>query len=386
MNKKYLSRTMTKRQIVVTSIIAVIVMIILGFGAMGMLSGMKEEPKKFDAPKNIRAVQVKTVEYDTLTAAVRETGRIVSREIVDLISEVPGKILPAEVPLKKGQDFKKGQLLVKIYNEDAAYNLKAMKSMFLHSLANILSDYKVDFPERYEVWRNFLDNIDLEEDLPPLPKVTGGKEKVYLAGRNILTEYYNIKSEEIRLKKYNIYAPFDGAYTAVNLEAGSVTNIGGRIASMIRTDKLEMEVPLDITEASMIYEAMKVKVVSKDANSSWQGTVSRKSTFVDPATQSINVYVSLNPSKDNPMYKGMYLEAVFNKMQFKNVIEIPRSAVYNFNEVFIVEKGKLQKRVINILKTNEKTYLINGVEEGAKLVSEPLVNAAENMEVQIFNQ
>jgi membrane fusion protein (multidrug efflux system) len=377
---------MTKRQKVISSGLAVILLIVIGFVAMGVLSGMQPPPKEYNADKKLKAVKVKTVDYDTLTSSVRETGRIVSREIVELISEVPGKILKPDIPLKKGQSFREGDLIVRIYNEDSEYNLKARKSRFLHSIATMLPDFKIDFPDSYNKWKKFMDDIDLSKDIPELPEIKNSQEKVYLASRNILNDFFSIKSEEIRLKKYNIYAPFNGAYTDVYLEVGSVANMGSRIASMIRTDMLEMEVPLNTREARMINIGSPVKAISEDGEESWNGTVVRKSDFVDPKTQSVNVYVKLNPVGSNEIYRGMYFTAEFNNMIFKNVIEVPRNSVYNFNQVFVVKDGRLELRDVDIIMAKQNSYYINGVEEGADIVIQPLVNAGENTPVQIIRE
>lgn len=377
---------MTKRQKVITSIIGVLSLIVFGFILMGVLSGMQPPPKEYEAEKKLKAVKTKTVRYDTLSTSIIETGRIISREVVELISEVSGKLLPTEIPLKKGQSFSEGDLLVRIYNEDAEYNLKARKSRFLNSLANILPDFRIDFPQSYDDWKSFLDNIDLDEKLPEMPSIKNSQEKVYLASRNILGDYYSIKSDEIRLDKYEIHAPFNGAYTNVNLEVGSVTNMGGRIASMIRTDMLEMEVPLSSRDARHINIGTAVKAYSEDGKDHWNGRVVRKSKFVDPASQSVNVYVKLDPSGKGELYRGMYLEAEFNNMKFYNVIEVPRNSVYNFDQVYVVKDGKLELRKIKIVKTNPNSYLINGLDNGENLVVEPLVNATENTPVRILSK
>ncbi len=377
---------MTNRQKIIFSSLAVVFLVVIGFVMMSVLSGMQPEPKKYDVEKQIKAVKVKTVHYDTLTSSVRETGRIVSREIVELISEVSGKLLLADIPLKKGQDFREGDLLVRIYNKDIEYTLKARKSRFLHSLANSLPDFKIDFPNSYKIWENFLNDINLDKELPELPELKNAQEKVYLASKNILNDYYSIKSDEIRLKKYNIYAPFNGAFTDVHLEVGSVTNVGGRIASMIRTDMLEMEVPVTIQEARLISIGSTVKAISEDGEDHWKGRVIRKSKFVDNRTQSVNVYVKLDPKGSRELIRGMYLTAEFTNMIFKNVIEVPRNSVYNFDEVYIVEDGRLALRDINIIKTNTNSYFINGVEEGVDIVVQPLVNAGENTPVTIINK
>jgi len=116
----------------------------------------------------------------------------------------------------------------------------------------------------------------------------------------------------------------------------------------------------------------------------WAGVVVRKSRFVEPDTQSLSVFVSLVSTNENPLYKGQYLKAVFNNKKIENVMEITRNAAFNHNEVFVVEDGKLSKKEITVHKINEKTLIFSGLDVNTELVVEPLVNAFENMKVEIL--
>jgi RND family efflux transporter MFP subunit len=231
----------------------------------------------------------------------------------------------------------------------------------------------------------FFNSVKINEPLPPLPETDSEKEKVFLASRNILNDYYSIKSAEVRLSRYKVYAPFDGAFTEVFLEPGSVANPGARIASMIRTDKLELEVPVRSDDAYWINIGDKVNVSTKDRHASWTGKVVRKSSFMDPGTQTISVYVALSPEKDKPLYQGQFLRAEFVAMTLEQSMEIPRNAVFNKDRVFTVEEGKLKEYQIDVLKTNETTVLFAGLPEGLDLVVEPLVNAREGYNAEILN-
>jgi RND family efflux transporter MFP subunit len=231
----------------------------------------------------------------------------------------------------------------------------------------------------------FFNDVKINEPLPPLPQTDSEKEKVFLASRNILNDYYSIKSAEVRLSRYKIYAPFDGTFTAVFLEPGSVANPGTRIASMIRTDKLELEVPIRTDDAYWINVGDKVQVSTKDFRVSWTGKVVRKSSFMDPNTQTISVYVALSSKKDKPLYQGQFLRAEFASKTLDNSMEIPRNAVFSKDKVFTVEEGKLREHKIDVLKTNETTVLFTGLPEGIDLVVEPLVNARDGFNAEILN-
>ncbi len=375
---------MAKRQIsVLLAIVATLAIAVLGFGAF---SGMKEEPKQQIPPERVLKVSVKSVDYDTLTTAIISTGRLDSRSFVDLISEVPGKILLGEVPLKKGQSFKKGQVLARVFSEEAELALKGKKSRYLTALANMLPDLMIDYPSAYAAWEKFFNSIDIEKDLPELPKIANSKEKIFLSGRNIISEYFAIQSDEIRLTKYTLVAPFNGAFNDVYMETGAVANMGTKIAKMIRTDILELEVPVNYDISRKIRVGQSVKVHSDDDKYTWQGTVNRKAEFIDPNSQSISVFVTLNQN-NNPLYKGMYLEAEFGAITFQDVMELPRNAVFNQDEVYFVnDKSKLEKSKIDIVKFNETTIFFRGLPVGYKVVDEPLINVTENLPVEILNK
>ena len=65
-------------------------------------------------------------------------------------------------------------------------------------------------------------------------------------------------------------------------------------------------------------------------------------------------------------------------------MEIPRKAVFNSNEVFVVKDSLLLKKDINVIKTTEETLFFNGLEESLKIVVEPLINASENTKVKLL--
>ncbi|MCF8302723.1 MAG: efflux RND transporter periplasmic adaptor subunit [Bacteroidales bacterium] len=373
---------MKKRQIIILA--SVIGILGLAVGGMYFFSGMKEEEKPPPQKAAKRYVKAKTVKYTSLNPEVIASGRINTRSQVDLISEVQGKILSGEVELKKGQGFKKGDLLVRIFDDQARLGLKSMKSRFMTSVANMLPDMKIDFSARYPAWQDFFNRIDISEPMPELPDIKSNQEKVFLATRNILNDYYTIKSEQIRVSKYKLYAPFKGSYSEVMLEVGAVANPGTRIAKMIRTDRLEVEIPLEPTNARWAKPGKRITIMNETLTKSWEGKIIRKSEFVDPGTQMINIYAGLDQDKNGSLFSGAYMKARFKTGIIDNVMEIPRKAVFNSNQVYTVQDSLLKKKVITIIKSGKNNVIFNGLDEGTELVVEPLVNASENMKVSII--
>jgi len=364
-------------------IVAIVVILAISFLLMNVFMGMKQEPPEKQAETIRRQVKTENVVYGDISSESYATGRLGSNHSIDVMAEVSGKILAGRIPLKKGQKFKKGDLLLEIFDDEAEFNLKASKSRFLTSIANALPDARIDYPDRYDDLLAFFNSITMDETLPEMPEIQSPQIKTFLASRNILDEYYSIKSAEVRFEKYKIYAPFNGSFTDVLFEVGSIANMGTRIARIIRTDKLELEVPVPLEEIRWLKPGDNVEINEEDGSGIWKGTIVRVSDFVDASSQSASVFVGLTPSKMHPLYEGQYLRANFSGSIIPEVMEIPRSAVYNYNEVFVVKDEKLQKKIIEVVKINQQTLLFSGLEEGATVVIEPLVNASPGTYVDI---
>ncbi|MEE9429891.1 MAG: efflux RND transporter periplasmic adaptor subunit [Melioribacteraceae bacterium] len=370
-----------RKYIIILSGLAIV---LFSFFSMKYLGGLKKSPTKIPSKENVRYVKAIPINYSNLTTELTASGRVYSQSEITISAEVIGKIEQGNVPFKKGQSFRKGDLLIKIEDYQAGLSLKAKKSSFLNRLAGILPDYKIDYSENYNSWLSFFESINIDEDLPDLPEIKSTKEKVFLASRNILSEYYSIKSEENRYYKHSIYAPFSGSIIQANVEVGAIANPGAMLGKIINTSNLELEVPLEIAEAKWVKIGDKVLVKNDNGSQQWKGTIIRKAKDIDPQTQSVSVFVKLYSKQSNPIYKGQYLTAVFNNLKLNDVMEIPRKAVFNSDEVFVVKDSLLIKKNVNVVKRTEETLFFNGLEENLNIVVEPLINASTNTKVKLL--
>jgi multidrug efflux pump subunit AcrA (membrane-fusion protein) len=159
-----------------------------------------------------------------------------------------------------------------------------------------------------------------------------------------------------------------------------VVNPGSRVAVIIPSGSLEIEAPIRAGELKYVKTGMQVEIASESRNKTWKGVVKRVGSNVDPATQSVNIFVSLN-SSGREVLDGQYLEVRIPAKRIAEVMEIPRNALPRPGHVFIVEDSLLKVHPIQIEKLNEESLYFTGVKEGASVVVEPLINAFENMPV-----
>lgn len=370
---------MKKRQII---IIVVPILIIIGsVFTSQFLAEQKTPPEKVKPKEAKKYVKTEKVAYAEIPTSVIAYGRVKSGVSLDIIPEVSGRMVQGNIRLKEGQSFKKGDLLIKIDDAEARLRLQSQASNFLKDLAAIAPDLKVDFPEKYQKWYDYFQSIDIEKPLPALPEFSSQKEKNFMATKGILSSYYTIKAEEEKLSKYRYYAPFNGSIISVELQSGSFVNPGSRIASVIRTDEMELTVSVPLDEIDWVKRGKKASVFSETGKHEWVGFVNRISDQVNPNTQAIDVHLSLVPSFE-PIYDGQYLKAVIPGRVIEKGMEIPRRIIVNANKVYTVENDSTLKiQEVEILKVNPETVVFAGLSEGTDIVSEQLINASNNMKV-----
>lgn len=366
---------MKLRQVI---IVAIGLFILIGsFFLSGILGSMKEPPKVEPPVEVKKYVKTEPVSYKPIQTEIVAFGRVRTAESLDMIAEVSGRMSAGAVPLKEGQSFNKGTLLYKIDDTETRLNLQSQKSTFLKDLAAILPDLKMDFSDNYSAWESYFSSINLNEPLPALPEYKSNKEKTFLATKNIFSSFYSIKSAEANLRKYRFYAPFSGTISVVNLQSGSFVNPGNNIGKLLRSDKLELRVDVATSDIDWIEIGSPATVIS-ESGQEWTGKVTRIGEFVNQQTQSIDVFISINPGKTR-MYDGEYLKTVIPGKMIDNGMIIPRSAIFNGNEVFVLNDSTLNVRQIDIHKLNAETAIFSGLEEQSDLVVEPLINAHNNM-------
>ena len=371
----------------ITFIAVALIVLLGGSAALSLLFvSMKPEPPRKPDMEMKRFVKAETVKYNEIISSVAQEGRVVSSSEITLVAEASGKIEKGSIALRKGTSFKKGQLIAVIYKDEVELALKARKSRFLTTIITLLPDIKVDFSEQLDAYEMFFRAIDMDEELPEMPVIRDEKLKIFLASRNVLSEFYGIQQDEKRLKRHLLYAPFNGTFTLVNFEVGGYINVGGQIAKMIRTDQLEVEVPVKNVHSKWIKIGDKVRVYSKNRITEMPGVVVRKSDFINVNTQSRSIFVKVQHAANVEMLAGEYKIVEFPGQKIAAAMEISRSAVFNSNEVFVIIDGRLKKQVIDIVKTNETILIFNGLDEGMKIVVEPLINVQENSPVGILGE
>ncbi len=368
-----------KRKIIIVG--SALLIIVLSVMMAGFFANQKQEPEKKEPIVSKKTVLTKKVNYQQLNTEILTYGRVETAQSLDLLSEVSGRMFQGKIRLKEGQSFKKGTLLFFIDDEEASLNLKSEKSNFLRDLANILPDLKVDFPDNFNSWQAYFNSLDIDKKFKDLPQTNSNKEKTFLATKGIYSAFYSIKSSEVRLSKHRYYAPFDGSIMEVSMQSGSFVNPGTNIGKIIRAGLHELKVAVETKDIPWIIPSASVKVYSEETQQFWNGEVTRISDYVNQNTQSVDVFVAIE-SNGQRIYDGQFFQAAIPSRTVTNGMVMPRNAIYNGSEVFVVKDSLLKVREVNLIRLSNEDAIFNGLEEGEDLVIEPLIGAYNNMVVK----
>ena len=335
--------------------------------------------KTVNRKKNIKSVIATKVENKQITNKIYSTGRVVSTNSITISSEVQGKITNKSF-LKKGTKIKKGNIIFTVQNTDLQLLVNAKKSRIMSLISSNLADIELDFPNEYEKWKNYFNQINIEKNLPTLPKTNSTKEKNFIVSRSILSEYLSIKSDEEKLKKFTVIAPHNGIITRSYTDIGAFINPGSPIIDFIREDEMEVELSVSISEIDLIN--LNDTVLLFNNGNTFNGKIIRKSEFVNSNTQNVSVFASINNNNEK-LFSGMYVDATILNKSSKKLVKLPRRSVFDKNKAFIIDKeNKLKVQRLNIIFYQDNHVIIDNLKNGTVIVKEPLIGEKEGTEVK----
>lgn len=354
--------------------------IALGFFGMRYLGSQKQElPKKPEVVIR-KKVSTKAIEKQAITTTLEIQGRLQAFNKIALFSEVGGVLSASSRPFKVGTYFPKGAPLLTIDDTETRLSLQAQKASLMNAIAMMMPDLKIDYPESFPHWEAYLSSFSLDADIPPLPEARNQAEKLFVAGRNLYTQYYNIKSVEERLSRFKIVAPFSGVLTQANIDVGAVVRTGQQVGELMATGAYELVATVPLSQLSYLKTGSKVKLSSEDIEGSWPGTIQRISDQIDPNSQTVEVYISVN---GNELKDGMYLRGEAQAKTIENAIELDRNLLVNQNAVYTLESDSvLRLQAVEVLKFNRETVVVSGLEDGTRLVTNTIAGAFDGMLVQ----
>lgn len=310
-------------------------------------------------------LQIQQIVLEQLPLTSKISGRVIPQNTTTLFAEVQGKILPNSIAFKEGTNFDKDAAIILMDSREFALALEAQRSAFLNLLTNMMPDMKSDFPESYPAWKTYIENYKAGMSLPDLPEPASEKEKYFIITYQIYPQYFNIKSQEERLLKYTIKAPYSGTIIQSNIDVGSLVSPGQPLGTIAHRSNFELKAGLNLAAANSIKIGDVVTFSSNEGAGSFQGKLVRINKTIDPQTQNMTAFFEVKGTKINA---GMYLEGDLETATLENVAIIPTAAMNRDNGVMVLESNTIKVKTVEPLEYTTQYVAVRGLNAGDQLI------------------
>jgi HlyD family secretion protein len=374
----------------------------------------------FGKTENAKEVEVSKLEPINIIETVSATGKIQPEVEVKLSSEVSGEVI--ELPIKEGQQVKKGDLLVKInpdliqaalnQSQAALQNARAQLARNEASLKNSKANYnrnKILF-EKGVISKSEWDNTISDYEM---------------AQANVKSAYYNVQSAAASVKqtrdnlsRTTIFSPMNGTISKLSVELGERVVGTAQMAGteIVRVANLNnMEVEVDVNETDIVKVSLgdttKVEVdaylkrefkgiVTEIANSAEsQVSADQVTNFkvkVRILPESYKDLLEGKPENYSPFRPGMTATVDIITDKREKVLGVPISAIIikkdtsctkkpksiplkkskieeeKFECVFVKVAGKAKLRVVETgIQDDSNIEIVSGLSEGEEVIIGP---------------
>lgn len=311
-----------------------------------------------------------------------------------LKSELGGRVESCEALFPDAR-FKKGDVLMKLDSSDLEREIAETKRNF-------------DFLQE-DRKRNLAANTDLEvakENLANQERVLqgGGVSLEVVKGyrRALEAIQHRLKIEEarnekakadydalmetkaIQLKRMSVVAQEDGIVKDVQVWTGALISSGASVATFVSNKRL---VAAKISEenfgAISLGQKAKVRLLSYPSEAPFDAVVSKILSVADETTQRYTVYVdvAIDPAR---LIHGSTGQVTITVGERQNALLVPRRALFNSDNVFVVKDGRVHARQIKLGYLNLNTAeVLEGLKEGELVVVENIDQFRNGQRVRV---
>ncbi len=364
---------------IILSVLGVLIIVASVFVAKMIIDSKTNSRTQVE--KVVKTVFAEQIQNGTIPIVVPANGNLRAKNRMELYAEVQGVFRGGNKLFRPGQNYRKGETIIRIDANEYKANVQSAKSNLYNQLTSIMPDLRLDYPDIFPKWQAYLSGFDMGKTTPNLPQMTSEKEKFFISGRGILTTYYNVKNMEQRLSKYRISAPFTGILTDALVTEGTLIRAGQKLGEFINTGVYELEVSISKNFSDLLKVGEQVALMNLDKTKNYMGRVIRINGSVDQATQTIKAFIEV---RDSNLREGMYLEANLNAKEETNAIEIDRNLLLENNQIFVVRDSILDIIDVKPVYFSDKKVVLKEVPDGTTILSKPLMGAYTGMLVKKY--
>ncbi|MCW8885962.1 MAG: efflux RND transporter periplasmic adaptor subunit [Motiliproteus sp.] len=347
--------------------------IFIGLLMTTLLSGCEEE--QVSKPEVIRPVKTTLVEEPLQIKSRTFPGKVEASEKVELAFQVAGAL--TKLPVKTGQQVKKGTLLAQLDTRDYRSDLKSAEAKYKRA--------KADFGRAAEIFkRKLISAADVDR---------------LRAERDVAAA--NVEKARKAFKDTTLKAPFDGVVASLYVDNFQDVEAKQEILSL--QDNSSLDITIQVPEKLIVQgrsrdrtdEFKIVAQVETIPDKYFPMTIKEFSTQADQDTQTFKYVMTMpSPEKINVL-PGMSVNVIVTPpadMVVENtMIQVPATAVFadpNGSDqqfAWIYSDGAVQKQAISIGSLRgEQVEIKEGLSPGQRIVTAGVHYLQPGQKVRLF--
>jgi len=295
-----------------------------------------------------------------LTNGIRSAGSLLANEEVDIVSKVSGKV--TAVFFKEGSKVKKGDLLVKIYDEDLQAQLR--RSEIQEKMLSEKLERQRVLLSKDAVSREAFDQLQTDYN-------------VILADINLL---------KVRIAETEVRAPFDGIIGFRYVSEGTYVTPQVKIAHLVDQSYLKLEFAVSEKYVSEDLMGKKISFETQGYPDEFFATVYAVDYRIDETTRTIGLRARFD-NRAGRLVPGMFASLTLITDEKMNALQVPTEAIVpemNEKKVWVVRNGRADLiPVVTGARTASAIEVLSGLSAGDTVLTTGLMQLRQNMAVRV---
>ena len=358
----------------------------------------RRQPRRQEQEILAPLVTVNQLKARDIQMVIRGYGTVSPKVEVEIVPEVPGKVVSINPQLKAGGLIPAGEQILQIDARDYEFAVQQAGAV----VANAQVKFDIEVAEADVARREW---EDLHPGTEPNSPLVLRQSQVRQAKAALESATAQLETAKLRLERTSLSLPFDALIISEKVDLGQYMVTGQPVAVAYGIESVEIKLPLedeelawfDIFENSDALNGGKpltgktravVKADFAGAEHTWNGYVKRTTGQVDKMSRMIFVVVEVpKPFEQSngrpPLLPGIFAEVLIEGKILKNAVAVPRDAIHDGNKVWVVNDSRLHVQSLGIVRADKDfAYTTSSVKEGALIVISSLDTAVEGMKVR----
>ncbi|HEX7775285.1 MAG TPA: efflux RND transporter periplasmic adaptor subunit [Parvibaculum sp.] len=361
---------MTRRMLVMLSVVGVIFALFLGYQGLKSVMIAKFMAARASAPQTVSTT---TATVEPWQPSLKSVGTLRAARGTDISPQLAGIV--ADIPFKSDEDVKAGDVLVQLADDDDVAQLNSLKASA--ELARLTYERNRELVKTHAVSQSALDN----------------------ATAVLRSATAQVAQQQALVDKKRITAPFAGHVGIRLVDVGQYLTAGQKITTLQALDPIYIDFNIPQQNIRLLQVGQNVGVAT-DAypGTTFGGKIIAIDPKVDSATRNVAVRAEL-ANGDRKLLPGMFATVNILVSEPKQVLTLPQTAItYNpYGEtVFLVKKGQpdadgktplvAEQKFITVGDTRgDQVMILTGVGPGDTVVSSGLLKLKNGTPLQINN-